>query len=225
MKNIKRAIWGLIFIAAAVVIALNSFNIINFDIFFDGWWTLFIIVPSLSSLITDNDKIGALFGLGIGIFLLLCAQDILSFEMFWKLLLPGIIAYIGLKMLFSAFRKNKAEKIIKQIKINGRDLQKGVAVFSGTELNFDDVVFDGADLIAVFGGVECDLRHAIIDRDCVINVLTVFGGAEIYLPKDVNVVTNVSCAFGGVDSPTSNSDAKHTIYIQGTCVFGGVDVK
>lgn len=225
MKNIKRAIWGLIFIAAAVVIALNSFNIINFDIFFDGWWTLFIIVPSLSSLITDNDKIGALFGLGIGVFLLLCAQDILSFDMFWKLLLPGIIAYIGIKMLFSAFRKNKAEKIIKQIKINGRDLQKGVAVFSGTELNFDDVVFDGADLIAVFGGVECDLRHAIIDRDCVINVLTVFGGAEIYLPKDVNVVTNVSCAFGGVDCPISNSDAKHTIYIQGTCVFGGVEVK
>ena len=127
--------------------------------------------------------------------------------------------------MLSALQLENDIKIIKQIKINGRDLQKGVAVFSGTELNFDDVVFDGADLIAVFGGVECDLRHAIIDRDCVINVLTVFGGAEIYLPKDVNVVTNVSCAFGGVDSPTSNSDAKHTIYIQGTCVFGGVDVK
>ena len=63
MKNFRRAIWGLIFVAAAVVIALNSFDIIDFNIFFEGWWTLFIIVPSFAGLITDRDKSGSIFGL------------------------------------------------------------------------------------------------------------------------------------------------------------------
>ena len=86
MKNLRRAIWGLIFVAAAVVIALNSFDIIDFNIFFEGWWTLFIIVPSFAGLITDRDKSGPIFGLCLGIFLFLCARDILDFDMIWKLI-------------------------------------------------------------------------------------------------------------------------------------------
>ena len=31
MKNFKRAIWGIILVAAAVIIALNSFDVIDFD--------------------------------------------------------------------------------------------------------------------------------------------------------------------------------------------------
>jgi predicted membrane protein len=225
MKNLRRAIWGLIFVAAAVVIALNSFDIIDFNIFFEGWWTLFIIVPSFAGLITDRDKSGSIFGLCLGIFLLLCARDILDFDMIWKLILPAIIAYIGLKMIFSSFRKNKAEKIINKIKVEGRDLQNGTAVFCGTELDFDNAVFDGADLTAVFGGVDCDIRHAIIDRDCVIKVCSVFGGIDIKVPDNVKVVTNTTSVFGGIDVHKSNPNGIHTLYIEGVCMFGGVDVK
>jgi hypothetical protein len=88
--------------------------------------------------------------------------------MIWKLLPPVIIAYIGLKMIFSSFRKNKAEKIINKIKVEGRDLQNGTAVFCGTELDFDNAVFDGADLTAVFGGVFAvshDDIHAVFTAE------------------------------------------------------------
>ena len=224
MKNLKRALWGIVLIAAAIVIALNSFDIIDFDIFFDGWWTLFIIIPSLVGVIQDRDKSGAIFGLGIGIFFLLCAQDILDFDMFWKLLIPAIVAYIGLKMIFTSFFKNKTSKIVKEIKLNGGDMQTGVAVFCGTEMNFDGAVFDGADLTAVFGGVDCDLRGAIIDRDCVIKVCAVFGGIDIIVPDNVKVVTNVSCIFAGVDNDVDGQNYVHTLYIEGACVFGGIDI-
>ena len=36
--------------------------------------------------------------------------------------------------------------------------------------------FNGANLTAVFGGVKCDLRNAIIEEDALINACSVFGG-------------------------------------------------
>ena len=225
MKNLRRIIWGIIFVAAAVVIALNSFGIINFDIFFDGWWTLFIIVPSFAGLIENKNKMSSLSGLAMGILLLLCAQDILNWDIIWKIALPIIIGVIGIKMIVSSFRKEKTSRIVNNIKTEGRDMQSGFAVFSGTELNFDDVVFDGAELTAVFGGVECDLTKAIIDRDCVIKVTCAFGGIDIRVPDNVKVVNNVACIFGGVDVDKSNNNAAYTLYIEGVCTFGGVDIE
>lgn len=225
MKNLRRTLWGLILIVAAIVIALNSFNIIDFDLFFDGWWTLFIIIPSFVGLIENRDKGGSIFGLFLGVFLLLSAQDIIDFDVFWKLLIPVIIAYIGIKMVFSSARKNKTDKIKEKIKTEGRDLQRGVAVFCGTEMNFDGTVFDGADLTACFGGIDCNLRGAIIENDCVIKVCCAFGGIDIMVPENVKVVTNVTCLFGGIDVIKNDKNAEHTIYIEGMCMFGGVDIK
>ena len=161
MKNLRKIIWGLVLIAAAVVVALNSFGIIDFDVFFDGWWTLFIIIPSFVGLFEKKNKTESLFGLLIGVVFLLCAQDILSWEMLSKLALPVFIAFIGIKMIISAFRRNKREKVSRTIKLDGGDVQRGVAVFCGTELNFDNTVFEGAELITCFGGIECDLRNAM----------------------------------------------------------------
>lgn len=225
MKNVKRIIWGFILVVAAVIIALNSFDLIDFDIFFDGWWTLFIIVPCFVGLFDKGDKLGSLLGLALGVCLLLSAQDIIDFSIFWKLLIPILIAYAGLKMIFSSFKKNKTERIIKKIKMNGKDLHNGVAVFCGTDMNFDNVVFDGADLCAVFGGVECDLRNAIIDKDVVIKACCVFGGIDIFVPDNVKIVTNTTCIFGGVDVNKENRLAEHTLYVEGICMFGGIDIK
>ena len=56
MKNFKSIMWGLVLITLGIIIGLNAFEIINVDIFFDGWWTLFIIVPCFIGIITEKDK-------------------------------------------------------------------------------------------------------------------------------------------------------------------------
>ena len=86
-------------IAAGVIWALNEFNIANINVFFDGWWTLFIIVPCGIGLFTEREKLDNIIGVAIGVFLLLCCQDILSFSMLWKLLVPAIIVIVSLKRL------------------------------------------------------------------------------------------------------------------------------
>lgn len=45
MKKLNSILWGAALIALGVIWVLNSINVININLFFDGWWTLFIIVP------------------------------------------------------------------------------------------------------------------------------------------------------------------------------------
>ena len=100
------------------------------------------------------------------------------------------------------------------------------ATFSGTNVSVDGQVFEGVELVAAFGGVKCDLRNAIIQQDCAIKVSAVFGGIDVWLPDGVNVETNVTCFFGGVDNKSVRKvDDAPTIYVSGTCLFGGVDFK
>ena len=87
MKKVSRVIWGLVLVAVGVVLALNAFGVTNIEILFDGWWTLFLIFPCAVSLFTEKDKLNSLLGILFGVFLLLCARDVLDFSMLWKLLL------------------------------------------------------------------------------------------------------------------------------------------
>ena len=226
MKKVSKIVWGLVLVAAGVLFALNSLDITDVDVFFDGWWTVFIIIPCTVGLFSEREKTGNIIGILIGVFLLLCCQDILDFGMLWKLLVPAIIIIIGLKMVFGGFFANKVNEIISEIKQNGSTPKVGCATFSSVNLNFDGEVFDGAELTAVFGGVKCDLRNAVIEKDCAVEVTAVFGGIDIYVPDYVNVKVNSNCLFGGVSNKTKqNKENTVTVYVSGTCMFGGVDIK
>ena len=60
MKKLNGIVWGIVLVAAGVLLGLNAFGITDIDIFFDGWWTLFIIVPmGLVAFFAFTDKSGA----------------------------------------------------------------------------------------------------------------------------------------------------------------------
>ena len=227
MKKVSSILWGVVLVAAGVILALNAFGITSINIFFDGWWTLIIIVPCVIGLFTNHDKGGNIIGICVGVFLLLCCQDVLSFDMFWKLLIPAAIVIIGVNIIISNVRGNKGTEVYKMLKDSGAPIKNATATFSGTNVNFDGEVFDGAELNAVFGGVKCDLRGAVIEKDCVINASAIFGGIDIFVPDNLNVKINSTSVFGGVsDKKRNNNQAdRSTLYINATCLFGGVDVK
>lgn len=227
MKKSNNIFWGVILVLLGVVLALNALNITDINLFFPGWWTLFIIVPSLIGLTNGHDRTGNLIGLFIGVFLLLCCQGILNFGLLWKLAVPAIIILIGLKMIFGNAFGNKSEEILKNMKQNGDRLFEACGIFSGQNIRFDGEVFHGAELTAVFGGVKCDLRGAVIENDCVINACSIFGGIDLTVPEHINVKIRSNSLFGGVSDkrnlPVGNYTA--TIYVNGTCMFGGVEIR
>lgn len=227
MKNGKSILWGIVLIVIGFIMILNSLSIINVNLFFDGWWTFFIIIPCLIGLITDKDKTGNLIGLIVGIILLLACQKVIDFDLVWKLIIPIIIIIIGLSILFKNIISKEISKEFKNANKELGDSEDVVAVFSGQEISVENEEFKGKNLCAVFGAIDLDIRKAKIKGDVVINASAIFGGIEIIAPEDVNIVIKSSSVFGGAknNKKVDNKDKKYSIYINASCIFGGVDIK
>ncbi len=227
MKISNRVIWGIILILVGVIFALNALNITEIDIFFEGWWTLFIIVPSLVGLVRGPDRMGSFIGLGIGVLLLLNSQGLLDLGKIWELIVPAIIILIGVKLVFGGIFNGRAESVSRQAEGFGKAQHSGFAAFTGTQIDFDGQSFHGAELNAIFGGIDYDLRNAIIAEDCVIRATAIFGGIDILLPPDVQVMVTSNSVFGGVGNKHSNPAGTEnvTVHIIGAGIFGGVDIQ
>ena len=227
MKKTSTVLWGIVLIGLGTLFALKAVGINVFDILFTGWWTLFIIVPSLIGVFTDRDKTGSFIGLAVGVLLLLCCRGILAFKIFWKLLVPAIIIIIGIKLILSALFSKKLPDVIPAINKSFSGFKSGNAIFSGDRIDCAGEAFEGAELNAIFGGVECDLRYAIIEKDCLVKANAIFGGIDIFAPDNVNIKVVSHSLFGGVDckKKTGGQEFDKTLYIEASCIFGGIDIK
>ena len=225
MKTVKSIMWGLVLIAVGVLMGLKAFDLIDFNIFFRGWWTFFIIVPCFIGLITDDDKIGSIIGLIVGVLLLLGARDILDYEVIGKLIVPIILVCIGLSLLFKNAFNAKINKAIKNINSTSKVKGEYNVIFSGQDVKVDNEEFNGTTINAIFGGIKLDLRNAIIKEDIVITGKAIFGGIDIYVPENVKVQVKSNSVFGGVDNKHNVENSEVTVYIDATCVFGGIDIK
>ena len=220
MKNCKNIILGIILIVVGVWFGLYATGVVKVNLLFDGWWTLFIIVPSFLGLFDDDSRTSSLIGLIIGVLLLLSCQDLLDFDLVLKLIVPAVFVIIGISFIFKGRIKNKNMESVKGVGGNNYS-----ATFSGQNLDFSKEEFTGTKLDAVFGGIKCDLRNAIIKDDVVIEASAIFGGITILVPKDVNIKITSTSVFGGVDGKSRVDKPGKTIYLNATCLFGGVDIK
>ena len=220
MKNCKNIILGIILIVVGVWFGLYATGVVKVNLLFDGWWTLFIIIPSFLGLFDEDGRTGSLIGLFVGVLLLLSCQDVLNFDIVLKLIVPCVLIVTGLSFIFKGKIKTKNIENVKTV--GGTNYN---ATFSGQNLDFSKEEFTGTKLDAVFGGIKCDLRNAIINDDVVIEASAIFGGITILVPKDVNVKITSTSIFGGVDGKSKMDKPGKTIYLNATCLFGGVEVK
>ncbi len=220
MKNCKSIILGIILVLVGVWFGLYATGVVKVNLLFDGWWTLFIIIPSFLGLFDGEERGGSLIGLFVGVLLLLSCQDVLGFDIILKLIVPCVLIVTGLTFIFKGRTKTKNVENVNAV--GGTNYS---ATFSGQNLDFSKEEFTGTKLDAVFGGIKCDLRDAIIKDDVLIEASAIFGGITILVPKDVNVIITSTSIFGGVDGKSKKDKSGKTIYLNATCLFGGVDVK
>jgi len=219
----KNKLWGIFLIILGLIFGLNALEITSIDIFFEGWWTLFIIVPCFIGIFTEEEKIGNMIGLLIGIALLLSCRDIIEFEYIAKLIFPAILIIIGLSIIFKDTISKGIANEIKKLNKDSKNKDEYCSTFSGQTINIDDK-FTGCDLTAVFGGLELDLTKAEIKKDVVINASSIFGGIDILVPSNVKVKVKSTSIFGGIDNKCKNNEGV-VIYVNGFCLFGGVEIK
>lgn len=223
MSKISRIIWGIVLIALGFIFLLNALEITKINIFFNGWWTLLIIIPCLIDLINPNkeDKMGDIIGILIGIILLLLMQRVLNITLVIKLFIPAIFLIGGLYLVFGSVIKKDLNSKIKDLNTN--KYEEFCSVFSSQSLSKDDK-FKQINLDAVFGSLTFDLKDADISEESLINISAIFGEVKLIVPKNVTIKVKSTPIFGDISNKCKNKDGKKVIYINALALFGSVEI-
>ena len=224
MNKLRGILWGLAIIAAGILWGLSAAGILTVKLLFDGWWTLFIIVPSVIGLITDKNKTFSLITLIIGCILL--ASNYADMKLVKALIFPAIVVVIGFGILFNNISSRKQNDEFIQSSPSSTGYEEYSATFAQQNFHFTDE-FRGGKFTAVFGSIRVDLRQAIIRDNVNMTVSAVFGGVEIFVPNYVKVVSKSSSIVGGTaDKSNKNLPADApTIFINAQNTFGGTEIK
>jgi hypothetical protein len=103
-----------------------------------------------------------------------------------------------------------------------------IAVFGGSTRRGRQRLSGKVNVVAVFGGDDIDLRQAEVDAgELVINVFSLFGGPDIYVPDSVDVELTGLAIFGGNDEHGGATPARRgspVIHVRSFALFGGADV-
>lgn len=245
MRNrIGNVLWGLVFITIGIGFLGNILWGWNFELFFDGWWTLFIIVPCGISIIQRGPGIGNLVGISIGILLLL--SELYDSYNFGQLIVPAIFIIIGLHIILKNngyYHKGREfheqTKRVKDIpnEQNNHTYYKGdtyqrssykgnqaTSVLTSKVIDFNEQLFEGITLNSVLGAITLDLRKAEIKDHSYIDVAVVLGGVDIVVPTDVEVRVEQVPILGGVSNKPYTGNYTSVIYLNATCILGGVSI-
>ncbi|GGN85020.1 MULTISPECIES: LiaF transmembrane domain-containing protein [Haloarcula] len=136
---------------------------------------------------------------------------------FW----PLVVVLFGVSLLLGQFRTRARETTAGTV--------TGLAVFGGSEQRSASQAFRGADLTAIFGGAELDLRDAAIPEGetATINATAIFGGVEVVVPREWNVRMDVLPILGAAADERTRSPEEHEavdLVVTGLASFGGVSV-
>ena len=159
----------------------------------------------------------------------------------WRIIIPIIIIMAGISMIYRAKfgnrRKEKWKKMASKNEFFGMgetdvspdDFIDAVTIFGSTKKQVVTKNFRGADMFTMFGGTELNLTQADFQSRAVVDLVTVFGGAEIIIPSDWTVQSEMVSVFGGLDDSRFQKSADEMsnkiLILKGTCVFGGVEIK
>lgn len=94
MKN--RNSFAIVLIVLGVLLLANALGWLSFNIFFNGWWTLFLIIPALISMSRTGVTVGntVLLVIGAGFLLQENGWDFKGY------IVPAIFIAIGIGILF-----------------------------------------------------------------------------------------------------------------------------
>lgn len=111
------------------------------------------------------------------------------------------------------------------------DRLKNLSILWGTQKSITSNNFKGGKVTSIFGYSEIDLTECKLDSNSVvIDILGIFGGSTLIVPKEWNVVVDVFSLFGGFSNkirrtPETKVDMEKTLTIKGLVLFGFGELK
>ena len=233
-KDYSALIWGLIFVAVGIIFGGNALNIWYIDIFFPGWWTLFLIIPGLISMVRYGFNWGSGILVTIGLVLLFDALDIIDDGVIWKLIFPLVLVAVGISIIASFFRTGTKKGIesdeyskSKSYKYDSTQYPRYTAILGGGDYKNNTEDLKGVVAEAILGGLSIDLRDAKITEDIVLELTAVLGGIDIFIPDNVRVeiISGVPVLGGFEHKINRNAISGPKVRIKYTAVLGGIEIK
>ena len=233
-KDYSALIWGLVFVAIGIIFGGNALNIWDIDLFFPGWWTLFLIIPGLVSMVRYGFNWGSGILVIIGLVLLFDELDIIDDGAIWRLIFPLLLVAIGISIITSFFRVGTKKNIecdedskSKSYKYDSIQYPKYTAILGAG--NYKNTTEDLKGLVAeaILGGLEIDLRDAKITEDIVLELTAVLGGIDVFIPDNVRVeiISGVPILGGFEHKINRNATSGPKVRIKYTAVLGGIEIK
>jgi hypothetical protein len=229
-RGAKSGVVGaLILIGFGVLLLLNQNGILYWR---DVWrlWPMLLVVAGVARMGQMGSTSRFMGGLMIAVGLVLEASEFNLIPYRMRDLWPvGIIA-VGLLMLWNSLQPKQSGADPKCTRgFVFPPIAENLAIFGGGERRFSTPDFAGAHILALFGGYKLDLRKAAIkDSSAMIDATAIFGGVEIIVPEEWNVVVRGVGIFGGYVDQTRHPHASEPapeLVVQGIALFGGVEVK
>jgi predicted membrane protein len=231
----RGALLGTLIIAAGVFLLLNNMGLVQFRDIWDFAPLVFVLVGAIRLIEAEGRPIGTIFGAllaGIGGLWFASNMDWLRID--HRLIVPIIIMAVGAMFLVRSIERQRDVASAPQGPacagtVGEYSVLHDWALFGGVKRRVTSQTFQGGELMAMFGGVEIDLRGAALGREEVlIDASAMFGGVEIRVPATWTVVVKGTGVFGGYEDktlPPSNPPANpQRLVINGIAMFGGVVV-
>lgn len=217
---------GLVIVVIGVILLLDQEGLVHA---WDVWrfWPMVLIAFGLARMLRGEgapDKLWGTVEVAFGVVFLLGALGYrhFSFSHTWPLLIVGV----GLWLLYEKFGKQQRVSSVE----SSLDLNR-VDVFGGGKVRVNSKNFRGGKWLAVFGGSEINFRNADMEGgEATLEVLAVFGGGEIIVPRNWEVQVRGVALFGGHNDETERQLSESTgprkiLVIKGAWIMGGFNVK
>jgi hypothetical protein len=232
--------FAILLMVVGVVLFLDNLGIYRIH---DIWeyWPLFICLPGIQHFVNSKTWAGRIWGcllVGGGVLWACENAGILHWPggAIWSLFLIGV----GFMLLVQVV-ESRGASTVPDVSIDGmftdasltaEDVIKDAVIFSGQKRRIVSRNFRGGEIVAIFGGVEMDLRRAVpnASQEMMIDAVAVFGGIVIRVPDTWRVVMRGTGVFGGYEDktippPPAPGVVIPTMLITGSAVFGGVSIE
>jgi predicted membrane protein len=213
-----RLVIGLAIMLAGFLLAVDSLGLVDADRIFRFWPVVLIAVGVTKLLGTACQRSGAFVWLVAGAALLALNLGFLSFPRVAAI----VLFLVGARIAWRALAPRTAVA-----GIDGGSTVDVVAILGGSKRGVSGSDFKGGQALAFMGGCEIDLRRVAMVRDeAVLDVFVFWGGVEIKVPEDWEVVSRGIAILGGfVDNTRHVAGAQKRLVITGMAIMGGVEVK
>ena len=224
-----QAVLGLLIVLLGLLLTADNLGFADTEYFIWRFWPAILVAIGFVKVAKGRGSSGWLFGtilMLVGTALLVDRIFNLTIDIgdWW----PMLIVLMGIVIVLRAFGGSRASAQPGAANpATAEATFSEFAMWAGKQRRVASTSFRHADLTAIMGGIELDLRQAATaNGEAVVDLFVMWGGVEIWVPPDWAVSNQVGLLMGGAEDKSSGTqDARHRLIVRGFVLMGGIEIK